>query len=97
MRRMNFLLSSFTRPANIAVTLVFVKERKKIHGCDDMHDEEEIILRQCLDKIYYSLAERNPSINTTILHSAVFDEVIKFKMLDIIELICGVVEEGERS
>lgn len=59
-----------------------------------MHDEEEIILRQCLDKIYYSLAERNPSINTTILHSAVFDEVIKFKMLDIIELICEVVEEG---
>lgn len=62
-----------------------------------MHDEEKLLHVQCLDKIYYSLAERNPSINTTVLHFAVFDELIKAKMFDIIDLICEVVEEEEHS
>ena len=62
-----------------------------------MYDEEKLLYVQCLNKIYYSLAERNPSISKEILHFAVFDELIKTKMLDIIDLVCEVVEEVESS
>ena len=62
-----------------------------------MYDEEKLLHVQCLNKIYYTFAERNPSISKEILHFAVFDKLIKSKMFDIIDLICDIVEEAESS
>ena len=79
-----------------------MKGLKKILGCDDMLDEEyqeqlKLLHLQCLDKVYSVLVKQNPLVNRTVLHFAVFDELIKAKMFDIIDLICEVVEEEARS
>tara|TARA_R100001463_G_scaffold20843_3_gene50586 strand:- start:2880 stop:3071 length:192 start_codon:yes stop_codon:yes gene_type:complete len=60
-----------------------------------MHDEEKLLHVQCLNKVYSVLVKHNPLVNREVLHFAVFDELIKAKMFDIIDLICEVVEEEE--